>query len=518
MSDAHRTDLVADTAASTSRAIDAVLGIGLVTFVLATASLFDVAPVGGEVAGVTVATLFGGVLLLEGVAVVAVGALSRAGVVETAPDRSAGLVAGVALGVIGLAFGGALTAAATGGPLWVLGSLVGGVGLVAATILPREDVGSTLPTGAVVATLGLVVLSGVLDVSWTWNPEALDGGFTGGVAITLLTLFGLLLATWAGAKARGGFGARGRELGAYMLIYLNAFAMLAAMISIVAFVAMKGAPYAFAGVELTSSFPFVDWPFVMRPSIPLGDVRDGILPAIVGTVWLVVGASTFAVPLGVGAAVFLTEYAEQGRAIDTVEVATNALWSTPSVVFGLFGAAFFIPRFGGDRSLLSGMLVLGFMLLPLVLITSRESLKAVPDEYRDASVALGVDQWTTIRSVVLPAAMPGVITGIILGIGRIAGETAPLILVLGSPLNSTSAVDVLGGFQLVARPPFVVNDALMAETATLPTQIWAIIAAGVSGSTEKGWGTAFVLLMVVLTFYAVGIASRTYFRRKLHYE
>jgi phosphate transport system permease protein len=303
-----------------------------------------------------------------------------------------------------------------------------------------------------------------------------------------------------------------------VLIYLNAFAMLAAMLSIVAFVVIRGAPYALAGVGLSGSFPFVEWPFVMKPTIPLGDVRGGILPAVVGTVWLVVGASLFAVPLGVGAAVFLTEYAEQGAAVDAVEVATSALWSTPSIVFGLFGAAFLIPRFGGDRSLLSGMLVLGFMLLPLVLITSREALKAVPDEYRDASAALGVDQWTTIRSVVLPAAVPGVITGIILGIGRIAGETAPLILVLGSPLNSTSAIDVLGGFRLVARPPFVLNDALTAETASLPTQIWAIIAAGVSGSTEKGWGTAFVLLLVVLTFYGVGIASRRYFRRKLHQE
>jgi phosphate transport system permease protein len=242
------------------------------------------------------------------------------------------------------------------------------------------------------------------------------------------------------------------------------------------------------------------------------------MPAVVGTVWLVVGATTFALPLGVGAAIFLTEYAEQGRFTALVEIATNALWSTPSIVFGLFGAAFLIPRLGGDESMLAGMLVLGFLLLPLVLITSREAIKAVPDEYRDASAALGVNQWTTIRSVVLPAAMPGVITGVILGVGRIAGETAPLILVLGSTLNSTEAIDVIGGFEFVAQPPFIANDALLSASASLPTQVWAVIAAGVSGSPSMGWATAFILLMVVLTFYAVGITARTYFRRKLNYE
>jgi phosphate transport system permease protein len=187
-------------------------------------------------------------------------------------------------------------------------------------------------------------------------------------------------------------------------------------------------------------------------------------------------------------------------------------------VFGLFGFAFLVQRINGDLSLLSGMLVLGFMLLPLVLITSREAIKAVPDEYRDASAALGVNRWKTIRSVVLPAAMPGVITGVILGVGRIAGETAPLILVMGSKLSSQKAVDVLGGFTFLGEPPFIVNEALLAKPPALPTGIWAVIAAGVSGSTSRGWATAFLLLIVVLTFYMIGITTRTYFRRKLNYE
>jgi len=262
----------------------------------------------------------------------------------------------------------------------------------------------------------------------------------------------------------------------------------------------------------------LSWPMTMSGYIPLTPDPGGIMPAVVGTAWLVVGAAAFAVPLGVGAAVFLTEYAEQGRLTALVEVATNALWSTPSIVFGLFGAAFLIPRFGGDESLLSGMLVLGFMLLPLVMITSREAIKSVPEEYRDASAALGVSKWKTVRSVVLPAAVPGVITGVILGIGRIAGETAPLILVLGSTLNATEAIDVLGGFQIASQPPFVSNPALLEASAALPTQVWAVISAGVSGSPSMGWASALILLLVVLTFYAVGIVARTHFRRKLDHE
>jgi phosphate transport system permease protein len=114
--------------------------------------------------------------------------------------------------------------------------------------------------------------------------------------------------------------------------------------------------------------------------------------------------------------------------------------------------------------------------------------------------------------------MPGVITGVILGVGRIAGETAPLILVLGSTLNATEAIDVLGGFRFMAQPPFIANEALTQASASLPTQVWAVIAAGVSGSPSMGWATAFILLVVVLTFYSVGIAARTFFRRKLNYE
>jgi len=263
------------------------------------------------------------------------------------------------------------------------------------------------------------------------------------------------------------------------------------------------------------------WPFVME-GFAITNSINGVAPAIVGTVWLVIGAVTFAVPLGVGTAVFLTEYAAGSRVTAIVEVAINGLWSTPSVVYGLFGLAFLVPRIGNRSTLLSGMIVLGFMLLPLVVITSREALLNVPDEYRDASAALGVGRWETIKSVVLPAAMPGVVTGSILGVGRIAGETAPILLVLSGEPFPTEGPDVLAlsaGF--TSSFPFVrlgvVNaDALVQPATALPLQLFATITAGAKNVTEGfAWATALVLLLAVMAFYAVGIVSRTYFRRKL---
>ncbi|WP_226007727.1 phosphate ABC transporter permease PstA [Natrinema salinisoli] len=263
----------------------------------------------------------------------------------------------------------------------------------------------------------------------------------------------------------------------------------------------------------------IDWPFVMNPSQGLG-IQKGVMPAMLGTIWIVLGAVAFAVPLAVGAAVYLTEYADDSAFTRAVDVATNGLWSTPSIVFGLFGLAFLVPRFGGSPSIFAAQLVLGFMLLPLVLITSREAMKSVPDDYRDASAALGVSKWDTIRSVVIPAAMPGVITGVILGVGRIAGETAPLLLVLNGPNFPNSGPGVLSSFTVDfgLRPPFVQvsNPALLERASALPYQLYAIITAGVGAEESFGWGTTLVLLGVVLAFFAMGIASRRYFRRKLH--
>jgi len=520
------------------------VALSALLFVLGLSALFELVTLTDLIAGLPTVTVLGVLLVLIGGGVVGFGTVSRLELIETTPDRSAGLVAGVAFGSLWFGVGGVLASGTLGigGLGWVVPAFLLGGGAFAVTTITREDVGSTVPAGALAIFTGAVFLAGVVGPEWSWSPASFPSDnavtFFPSVVVPGGVLLCSLLVGWASAKAYAGFGARGRHLGAYVLIYLNALAIVAVLFGLVGFVVVKGAPTAFTefavglgvGPEVSVlgvsvALP-VSWPFLMNGASVFVRV-DGILPAVVGTVWLVIGAVLFAVPLAVGAAVFLAEYAQKGRFTSVVEVVTNGLWSTPSIVFGLFGASFLIPRFGGSKSLIAGMLTLGFMLLPLVLITSREAMLAVPDEYRDASAALGVSKWQTIRSVVLPAALPGIVTGIILGVGRIAGETAPILVTMagGTLPAGSETLDVIGGFEFIAAPPFVTNEALLQASTALPYQLFALITAGLGGpqfedapftALDFAWANAFILLTVVLSFYAIGITTRYYFRRKLN--
>jgi phosphate transport system permease protein len=521
MSDTYQTRLVEEDASTFARVTAVMVGIGFLTFIFGLTALFEVVRLETSIFGITAFDLFGIALLAMGGTVLALGVVSRSGFAKTTPSDTAGVPSGILLGLIGFSISG-LVASQTfglGGVGWFLVALLAGGGTAAVTVLPREDIGSTVPIGAFAFGAGVVLLTGIIGPEWIWKPnDKFEATVTAGIAVPILAAFCSVLCAWVAAKAHDGFGSRGRQTGAYLLMGLNAFMMLGVLCLLIAWVVKKGLPAVTRGIEIGPGLHF-EWPFVMNVSSGIYVDIPGVLPAIMGTVWIVIGTVIFAVPLGVGAALYLTEYAEQGRFTQVVEIATNGLWSTPSIVFGLFGLAFLVPRLGNNESLLAGILVLGFMLLPLVLITSREAIKAVPDEYRDASAALGVNKWETIRSVVLPAALPGIITGVILGVGRIAGETAPLLLVLGGQPLPSNPPNVLGSFRFSLTPPFVTNDALLQAASALPYQLYATITAGVAGVENKqafGWGTALVLLLVVLSFYAIGIASRAYFRRKLH--
>jgi phosphate transport system permease protein len=538
MAGATGTNLVTGDTSGTNAVAAGAVGLAALLFALSLAALFEVVTISDPVAGVPVVTLLGLILVALGGAVIVFGVGSYLDYVEAQPSPSAGLVAAVVFSGVWFTVGG-LAASQTfglGGLAWLPVALLTGAGAFALTALPPEDLGSTLPAGALTLLTGLVFVTGTIGPAWVWELSfEQQASFTAEFVIPTATLFAALLSGWAAAKAYGGFGARGRHMGAYVLIYLNASSIVGVLFVLVAFTTTKGVPGLLTGAELgtgpdvtllgiTFGLPF-SVPFVMNGVALLNDFQ-GVLPAIVGTVWLVVGAVLFAVPLGVGAAIFLTEYAERGRLTQAVDVATNGLWSTPSIVFGLFGFAFLVPRFGGNKSLISGMLTLGFMLLPLVLITSREAILAVPDEYRDASAALGVSKWQTIRSVVIPAALPGVVTGVILGVGRIAGETAPILLTMtgGTFIPGGQTVDVIGGFRFTATPPFVANPELLQATTALPFQLYALITAGVglgdnvTNPEQFQWATALILLVVVLSFYAIGIGARYYFRRRLRHE
>jgi phosphate transport system permease protein len=532
VSNVRRSELSTATSATGELVATAVLGAAFLAFVASWLLIFQWVDETAVYVGIRVLDLLGGVLVVLGVGVAGVGVGSRLGYVDTTPSATAGATVGVVFGLLWAVLGGVLGTLVLGNAVlaWLPVAVVfGGLGLLA-SVLPREDVGSTVPVAVVLGLLGAAIGVGGLDAGWTWAPAWSSAVFPGSELVPLLVVFGSLLGAWSAAKARAGFGATGRQAGAFYLVRTMVFGMLGVLALLVGFIVVNGVDTMLTGAGLGGhlavpvvgvTLPWVEFPFLLNDTGGLFVEIPGVLPAVVGTLWLVFGAVLFAVPLGVGTAVFLTEYAERERVTQIVEVATNGLWSTPSIVFGLFGLAFLVPRISGGNSIFVGQLVLGFMLLPLVLITSREAILAVPDDHRGASAALGVTKWETIRSVVVPAAMPGTITGVILGVGRIAGETAPLLLVFGGAPYPNSTPDVIGAFEFSAQPPFVTNDVLLSPASALPYQLYSTITAGVFPkdvftNAEFGWGTALVLLLVVVGLYAVGVASRLYFRRRLH--
>ncbi|HET7323788.1 MAG TPA: phosphate ABC transporter permease PstA [Halococcus sp.] len=538
---AKTTSLARGTSTPLRYTASAVAALGVCVLVVSLLAFAGI--VSGDIMGVALLDLLAGVLAVAALCLLVIGTASRTGALDTDPGHTAGVSLAVVFGFVGFVTGGLIASQTLGfAVLWPLGALCGAALGVALALVPQEDIALAVTGGGFALFMGVVVLTNIIGPGWVWRPAGLSAAFTAETTVpVLLAVAGLLLA-WVAAQASAGFGTQGKARGASLLVSANAAAMIALLVVLVSFITVRGWEPMTKGIRLGLSWgpmfwfqvPVWDqyvifhgpilrfhWPFVMH-GFSITNTINGVAPAIVGTVWLVVGAVTFAVPLGVGTAVFLTEYAEQGRFTSLVEVATNGLWSTPSIVYGLFGLAFLVPRIANHNTLLTGMIVLGFMLLPLVIITSREALLNVPDEYRDASAALGVSRWQTIKSVVLPAAMPGVVTGAILGVGRIAGETAPLILVLTGEPFPESGPDVLDlSFGFTSSFPFVNlnvlnTEALIQPATALPYQLFATITAGVGNVSEGfAWATALVLLLVVFSFYAVGIASRLYFQRKL---
>ena len=225
--------------------------------------------------------------------------------------------------------------------------------------------------------------------------------------------------------------------------------------------------------------------------------QGGIFPAIVGTLYLTLGAIIFALPLGVASAVYLSEYAQAGRGLFIIRLGIQNLAGVPSVVFGLFGLALFVGLMKFGISILAGSLTLGLLILPTIIGASEEALRQVPASFREASVALGATRWQTIRKVVLPAAAPGLLTGSILGIGRAAGETAPIMF--------TAATFYTLHFP---KSPF---DEVMA----LPYHIYVLATAGthIEQTRPLQYGTVLVLMTLVLGLSMTAIFLRIRIRR-----
>lgn len=265
---------------------------------------------------------------------------------------------------------------------------------------------------------------------------------------------------------------------------LGLFAALAVapVIIILAFLVMKG-----AGA--------LNWEFLT--GMPKNGMKaGGIFPAIVGTFWLIIGTIIFAVPVGTLAAVYLTEYATRGRLTRYIRLAIANMAGVPSVVYGLFGLGMFVFFMKMGTSLLAGSLTLGLLVLPLVITAAEEALISVPQSFRQASLALGATRWQTIRQVVLPNAIPGIITGTVLAIGRAAGETAAIMFTVAA-------------FFLPTLP-----DSPFSQAMALPYHLYTVSTQVPGMPEEMKWGTALVLLLLVLSFTLTAALVRTRYRRK----
>jgi phosphate transport system permease protein len=239
----------------------------------------------------------------------------------------------------------------------------------------------------------------------------------------------------------------------------------------------------------------INWEFLT--AMPRDGMRaGGVFPAIVGTLWLTLGTALVAIPIGVGGAVYLAEYARDTLLTRAIRLAIINLSGVPSVVYGLFGLGLFVLFLQFGTSIVAGSLTLAIMTLPIIISTAEEALRAVPTEFRTVSASLGGTRWQGIRNVVLPQAMPGIITGVILGLLRAAGETAPILFTVAA-------------FFLPRLPQSPLD-----QTMALPYHLY-VISTQVPGMPEENqYGTALVLLALVLSLNVVATVIRSYYRRR----
>lgn len=263
------------------------------------------------------------------------------------------------------------------------------------------------------------------------------------------------------------------------------YAIVALLFVILAFIVVKG-----IGV--------ISWEFISEMPKE-GMTSGGIFPAIVGTLCLVLVSMVFAFPVGVLAALYMNEYVREGWVKKIIKQMTNNLAGVPSIVFGLFGMSLFVNKLGFGDSILAGGLTLGLLVLPVVIRTTEESLKAVDDTFRQASLGLGASKWQTTSNVVFPIAFPNIITGLILSIGRVSGETAPILFTVAA--------------YFLPKLPTSIFDQAMA----LPYHLYVISTSGtnIEASRAMAYGTALVLIVIVLISNLLANKLRKHFGKKV---
>lgn len=249
------------------------------------------------------------------------------------------------------------------------------------------------------------------------------------------------------------------------------------------------------GIIVARGIGAIDWAYLT--TMPLEGMKEGgIFPAILGTLLLTLGTAVAAIPVGVGGAIYLSEYARDTVLTRAIRLAIINLAGIPSVVYGLFGLGLFVLFLNFGTSILAGSLTLAIMTMPIIISSAEEALRAVPTEFRTVSASLGGSRWQGIRHIVLPQALPGIITGVILGLLRAAGETAPILFTVAA-------------FYLPRLPRSIFD-----QTMALPYHLYVISTQVPGMPVQMQYGTALVLLIFVLSLNIFASVIRSYYRRK----
>jgi phosphate transport system permease protein len=277
-------------------------------------------------------------------------------------------------------------------------------------------------------------------------------------------------------------GAKLRQKVAFTILGLATLAVVVPIILTMAYIVQNG-------------ISAVNWEFITQPP-KHGMTKGGIFPAIVGTVYLIIGTMLFSLPLGILSAIYLVEYARDNTFTRLIKLSVVNLSGVPSIVYGLFGFTLFVVFMGLGTSILAGSLTLAIMSLPVIITAAKEALESVPQAYREISYSLGASRWQTVRYCVLPYAIPGILTGTVLSLSRAAGETAPILFTVAA-------------FYL-PRLPNSVFDQVMA----LPYHLY-VTATQVSGIPQSiPFATAFVLIGLVFIMNVVSFVLRAHYRKK----
>jgi phosphate transport system permease protein len=384
--------------------------------------------------------------------------------------------------------------------LGIIAPLWGGIILVSITFLaafflwsgnPRkvQPRAGTLLYLVMATVILLIILGGAFNPNFTvMRPLGLGASFSYRFLLSLLAIVAGVFGVKESLEAMYNYSQKGREVLIFTAIRLSAVIALLILGGILAVIIYKG-------------IWAINWEFLTQPHRRLGQ-EGGISTAIAGSLWMVLGAMLVSAPLGIGSAIYLNEYSRNLRLNRLVTIAVSVLNGVPSVVFGLFGLAVLVTLFG--VSLLSGSLILGLINIPTIILTSQEALKSVPNSLREGSMALGASKWQTITKVVLPAALPGILTGIIIGVAKASGETAP-IMWTAVTFTATPVQMVYGVIPNIFQPVNNLDYHLL-------NLIYFLGAWDVEG---KAWGTALVLLALVLSANMLAIVVRNHYRKRI---